>query len=88
MKKILALFLCIMPLFCLGACSGYMKETEVANGVTFIKVTEQADDFEIFVHKETRVMYIVYSHSQSKSGMTVMLDKNGNPLLWNGVLPN
>ena len=88
MKKLLVLFLCVVSLFSFTSCSAGMKEYKAADGISFIRVAQEHNDFEVFVHKETRVMYVVYSRSQTSNGMTVMLDRNGNPLLWNGVLPN
>lgn len=37
----------------------------------------------IMYHKETKVMYLFVKHGYG-AGLTVMLDENGKPLLYNG----
>ena len=47
------------------------------------------DYFRILVDKETRVMYLyMYSYNccSEKSGLTVMLNADGTPMLWDGDL--
>lgn len=87
MKKILLyLLIAVLSLsFCLFSCaeqndSDYI-EHKLIDDITFVCV-ECNNVFELWVHKETRVIYI--SQSTCNSGLTIMLDENGNPLLWEG----
>ena len=93
MKKIIAIVILLtMSLWLLCACSD--GETEqgyeyynVYDGVTLVEI-QSSHSFSIFVHKETKVMYI-YSGSKSNTdsgGMTALIDENGKPLLYEGEL--
>ena len=89
MKKILLyLLIAVLSLsFCLISCaeqndSDYI-EHKLIDDITFVCV-EYNNVFELWVHKETRVIYI--SKSTCNSSLAVMVDENGNPLLWEGDL--
>lgn len=41
--------------------------------------------WKIYVDKKTRVQYL-YNHCKEEKGMTVLLDENGKPLLYEGEL--
>lgn len=93
MKKIIAiLIVLIMSLWLLCACAD--GETEqgyeyynVYDGVTMVRI-QQTNDFAIYVHKETKVMYI-YSgggNNTYQGGISPLIDENGKPLLYEGEL--
>lgn len=52
---------------------------QLCEGVTLVNVGD-IHPYEIFVHEETGVMYV----SEHNYGLTVMVDANGNPLIWKG----
>ena len=92
MKKILItiliLALCILFTGCGEHYENGRRVYYVCEGITFVEVVVYdgpKQPYEILVHKETRVMYIKESESH-QGGITVMLDENGNPLLWEGEL--
>lgn len=94
MKKLLIAILILLLCFLFVSCAARNEQEQrvfyVCEGVTFVEVIKHSGNelkqpFTIFVHKETRVMYVKYSLGH-KGAMTVMLDENGNPLLWEGEL--
>ena len=99
MKKFLILLLImIISIFTLTGCdSGPDAKTEsgkdiyyVTDEITFVRVVDSKwmDDFDIWVHKETKIMYIMYCTSGDRSGytMSVLLNADGSPMLWEGSL--
>lgn len=88
MKKVICCVLIFVLAFAFVGCG---KETEngndlykVCENVSMVAV-EKSQDFIIYVHKETRVMYL-YENRTQRGGITIMLDENGKPLLWEGEL--
>lgn len=66
----------------LSGCSGGNSNTEHENNGRFRKV--YADFLNvIYVDSETNVMYFWHSGGYS-GGLTVMLNENGQPLIWKG----
>lgn len=109
-KKILfILLLLIMPVMLLCGCSEDNNTTqlekeeylnnEIIDGITFICVAKPKSDdgYFVYVHKETKVIYLVYKNDHREGsmssryaygyyGMTVMLNADGTPMLWEGEL--
>lgn len=97
-KKIfISLLICLFPILLFAGCSSTQSNTENGNSqwnvideVTFVKITDNVKNgvdygFEIYVHKETKVMYIFY-HSHYQCGLSVLLNSDGTPKLWEGEL--
>lgn len=87
MKKILIiLLLFLISVFSLVGCGEKNEKGQsvyrVCDNVTFVEVA-RTDYYNIWVHKETRVMYIRY-FNRNQAGISVMLDQDGKPLLWQG----
>ena len=88
MKKLICCILIFVLAFTFVGCT---KQTE--NGNSLFKVCENVSmvavestlDFVIYVHKETKVMYL-YENRYNRGGITIMLDENGKPLLWEGEI--
>lgn len=93
MKTIIAIILCIGLFFCFAACSTPANAAENTNEESakslprMVKVVDghPRDNMKIYVDTETRVMYAVYSFSNAAT-MTIMVDAEGKPLLWEGEL--
>lgn len=96
MKKILCLlFVLITPLLFCG-CEHIPKSenyyTENIDRFVFIKQYGEVNGGEtikILVDKETKVMYMYYHDGNLNSGtagLTVMLNADGTPMLWEGEL--
>ena len=97
MKKFLILLLImIISIFTLTGCdSGPDGKTEsgkpiyyVMDGVTFVRVitSEWVDNFDVWVHKETRVMYIMYLAGEGGRTLSPLLNADGSPMIWEGNL--
>jgi hypothetical protein len=91
MKKTILIALILAMALSLFACEETSEDgnTNVAwnahricEGVTLVKVVD-VGSYEILVHEETGVMYLSL-YGSYKSGLTVMLDANGDPLIWEG----
>lgn len=94
MKKIVViLVLCIIIVFCLVGCKSLEIEkdeeevmhVDLETLFVVIKLHNGLVAGEILVHKETKVMYLGRAYGNG-GGLTVMLDENGKPLLWEGEL--
>lgn len=93
MKKLILciLFIFIIPVCILfTGCGGTQKANDYSKSQNdrFLLIKEYKDGVDtyiILVDKETRVLYLRYSESY-RAGLTVMLDANGNPLLYEGQL--
>ena len=85
-KKIIAILMFAIALTMFAACGPARISQEVSESETesMFVVVETSSLWEIVYHKETRVMYAV-SHSMYNHGnFTLLIDADGNPLLWNG----
>lgn len=81
MKKLISLVLALILIFALVGCTGASSENETTSD-RFIKVYSEYSNC-IYVDSETNVMYFWHSGVYS-GGLSVMLDENGDPLLWEG----
>lgn len=76
------LLLCLMALT--GCCDEVKAETTEPTE-RFVRVYHNHYGDRIMVDTETRVMYYIARESKG-CALTVMLDENGKPLLWEGDL--
>lgn len=92
MKKLIALFtvLCLCLILC--ACKQNTDEaTELIGNSRFEQVYFEHYYYDtpnemytiILVDKETGVMYL-YAYNGQRGGLTVMVDEDGKPLIWEG----
>lgn len=90
-KKIFCLLLLlIMPIILLFGCASDNAQTSeigkeyIVGNVILVKV-EKGEDFDLFVDKNTKVIYI-YNKTSYQGGLTAMLNADGTPMLWEGEL--
>ena len=81
MKKLISLVLALVLIFALVGCTGASSGNETTSD-RFVKVYSDGSN-RIYVDSETNVMYFWHCGGYS-GGLSVMLDKNGDPLLWGG----
>ena len=87
LKRIIACIMICIMMFALCSCgrneSGYTYN--ICENVSFTLVAREKQ-FSIYVHNETGVMYIAKEPNDSKhyGGISVMLDENGKPLIYEG----
>lgn len=81
MKKLISLVLALVLIFALVGCTGASSDNETTSDRFVIVYSDSLSC--IYVDSETNVMYFWHSRGYS-GGLSVMLDENGNPLLWEG----
>lgn len=94
MRKIkIALFalaiicLTVILMACDSVSEAGNQQYAVVEDVTMVQISDtQYNALQIFVHKETRVMYLFYRDNGDRAGLTVMLDEYGKPMKWRGAL--
>ena len=81
MKKILiiALFICFLLIGCSKVES--VKDQHEEDVSMFVKI-EDAYTWDVYYHRDTKVMYVCSKGVSNCGTMTVMLDADGKPLLW------
>lgn len=79
---LLCLLLCFSSVLCACHSSIVTRETE-HNRSMFVEV-ERTTYWSVLYHKDTKVMYVVSKGGYNSGNMTVMLDADGKPLLWEG----
>lgn len=87
MKKIvLMLLVLIIPVFIFTGCTtmeSVAPSNETKNISMFVLV-EEGDGYMIVYHKDTNVMYAVSRGGYNNGNFTIMVDSEGNPLLYKG----
>lgn len=88
MKKIICALLALVVLVAvLASCSeGAVVEFEgkdAQNTSMFIEV-ERTDYWRVVYHKDTKVMYVISYGIRNSGNFTVMVDRYGFPLVWEG----
>lgn len=79
-KKAIAIFLIALALIC-----GYGNSTNAAtNNESRFVVVETGSDWYIVADKEEGVMYAVSRGKYNRGTFTVLMNRCGNPLLWDG----
>lgn len=85
MKKILCLVIAIiLMLICVG-CGSTMQtveDTKESTDISMFVLVEIGGTYKIVYHKGTKVMYAISNGDYNRGAFTIMLDADGNPLLW------
>ena len=88
MKKIICALIALVALVAvLASCSeGTVVDVEgkdAQNTSMFIEV-ERTYNWRVVYHKDTKVMYVIGYSKERKGTFTVMVDRYGFPLIWEG----
>lgn len=84
MKKLIAvLIVCLMLLFSVGCQEIEINKETISNSSMFVLV-EETTSWRVVYHKETKVMYAVSFGYKNSGTFTLLVDKDGKPLLWQG----
>lgn len=84
MKKLIAIFMAISLCACLFVGCGVeelYRDTWADSGFTLIDVQGQMD---YVYHNETKVVYVFIRYDSYRAGMTVLLNPDGTPMIWEG----
>lgn len=84
MKKIISFILSVLCLGAITSCDYASVEKYDKNEPTtsMFVVVETTSAWQIVYHKETNVMYVVSCGSYNYGNFTLLVDENGDPLLW------
>lgn len=80
MKKVIAIILVALMLTGCGS-SSMSGEMEKANSARFVKVID-CGKFDVYVDTATDVMYAVSSVAYNCGTVTLLVDREGKPLIW------
>ena len=78
MKKIAAIILCVLLVFSLTSCTWNASSTDTSKSDGRMKMIFNDGFAIIYVDTETGVQYF----SRSNCGTCVMVDENGNPVIY------
>lgn len=83
MRKILFIILTLVLICCITACGGIdVKEEEKEANSRFVRI-DKNDWFIIAYDKNTKVQYAISDGYYNMGTVTVLLDAEGKPLLYN-----
>ena len=83
MKKLIAIVLIAVTMLSLTACATKRTSEAVKDGASRMIEVEDAGTYCIVYDKYTKVMYSVSDGYYNCGGLTLLVDANGNPLLYN-----
>lgn len=83
MIKKISIILIILFLIILIGCGAKTSETEAAVESMFV-IIEENFGWQVVYHRDTKVMYAVSNGSYNRGGFTLLVDSDGNPLLYEG----
>lgn len=81
MKKIFAIVVLVIMTMCSSCVSDVTKAVPQNNISMFIEV-EKNLDYNVVYHKNTKVMYVVSDGVYNRGNFTMLVDRNGKPLLY------
>lgn len=82
MKKIIILFITLLMLLTMAGCTTVETVDDDNKNTSMFKQIESAGTWIVVYHKETKVMYAVSNGSYSYGEFTVLVDADGEPLLY------
>lgn len=85
MKKLIFICIAVILSISLTACSSNESYSEVKEDTPsmFVQV-ENGYSWEVYYHKDTKVMYVVSEGYYNAGTFTVMVNPDGTPMLWEG----
>lgn len=84
MKKILMALLSVLCVFAMAGCDTTKVKRENLNSESMFVIVEEVYEWMVVYHKETKVMYAVSYGHENHGTFTLLVDENGNPMLWEG----
>lgn len=85
MKKFILFLATVLMIVTLCACSSNNPESEIVEGKpSMFVMIENGPSWNVYYHKETKVMYVVSMSSYNCGNFTVMVNPDGSPMLYEG----
>ena len=83
MKKLIVIVLITLTMLSMTACTTKRTSEAVKGETSRMIALESTDSYYIVYDKYTKVMYAVSDGSYNHGTFTLLVDANGNPLLYN-----
>lgn len=85
-RKIILILVLVFALNMFVACTTtpVASEEREQDYESMFVIVETTATWTIVYHKDTRVMYAVSCQPYNSGNFTLLIDAEGNPLLWNG----
>lgn len=85
MKQFMLFLAMVAMIMALCACSANKTESEVVEDKPsmFVKI-EDGPMWNVYYHRETKVMYVVSASSYNCGNFTLLVNADGSPMLWEG----
>jgi len=87
MKKIFLILIIMFSIMLTACINGKLSEEEIdkqQSNTNLFKMVSRENYGRILVDKETKVMYWESCSGHTYGILTLLVDKNGNPRIWNG----
>ena len=82
-KRIMALGLLTVALMGCGKKVNDIESDKEFDTSMFVSI-ERTTTWMIVCHKETKVMYAVSNYGHGAGAFTLLVDRDGNPMIWEG----
>lgn len=80
----LKIFAVTILILCFCVLCGCEQLTVAADNMPMFVKVEEGYCWYVVYHKETKVMYVVSDGSSNRGDFTVLVDEDGQPMLWEG----
>ena len=84
MKRLVLAFLLAVAVLTVSGCSDGMDEEPRADALKMFVRVEDCGSFDIMYDKDTKVMYTVSSSRYPHGNVTMLVNSDGTPKLWEG----
>ena len=83
MKKILLIIMALLAIILLSGCSTMEKIPEKEQPSTFM-IYEEYGSGDVLIDRNTNVMYWISASSYNYGNLTLLVNADGSPKIWNG----
>lgn len=85
MKKFILFLITVVMVVSICSCTSNRTESFVVEGKPsmFVKV-EDGPSWNVYYHRETKVMYTVSYGSYNNGNFTLLVNPDGSPMIWEG----
>lgn len=88
MKKVILIFLTVSLVLVMSGCQrmDYVPETPKEKAPSSLLILETYGQGDIVVDGDTHVMYWMSGGSYNRGTLTLLVDEDGNPKIWNETI--
>lgn len=81
-KRILGVALAVVMAVCLVGCGQEVQNESKEDNSSMFVCIEQSLAWIVVYHRDTKVMYAVSRYGSGSGEFTLLVDADGNPMLW------